>query len=148
MKRLVWYGGLFLVSMSACVLAFLWLTSDVVTSHYATTHTARAQGLFDRGWLPDILPPSATNIRVSNNLDLNDSHGEFDFPLREYAAFVARTSPYRPSGAPFVAYEETVERMRKKGFEARMVNDDGSTWVFICKATNGHCEYDMWHRKR
>ena len=41
---------------------------DVVTSRYATLHNARQDRLSERGWLPDILPPSMRYIRVSNNV--------------------------------------------------------------------------------
>jgi hypothetical protein len=34
--------------------------SDVVTAQYATVDDARAQGAFERGWLPPVLPASAS----------------------------------------------------------------------------------------
>lgn len=43
--------------------------SDVATSHYETYDQAAREGLFDRGWLPDSIPSSSHDIRVSNNLD-------------------------------------------------------------------------------
>ena len=46
--------------------AFLLLCScDVVTSKYATLADARNDRLFERGWLPDILPPSTREISVN-----------------------------------------------------------------------------------
>jgi hypothetical protein len=44
--------------------------SDWVSDSYATLEEAEADGLFARGWLPDLLPASATNIRTEINLDL------------------------------------------------------------------------------
>ncbi len=70
MKKLL--ALLSLIFLAAC-------TSDVVESNYATLAEARADQLFGRGWLPDVLPASAFNIRTSNNLDLNQSEGEFSF---------------------------------------------------------------------
>jgi hypothetical protein len=35
--------------------------------------------LFERGWLPDIVPDSSREITINNDLDLNLSKGEFFF---------------------------------------------------------------------
>ncbi len=58
--------------------AILALSScEKVTKRYATLDDARRDRLFERGWLPDILPPSARDIRVTSDLDVNSSEGEF-----------------------------------------------------------------------
>jgi hypothetical protein len=57
--------------------------SDVVSSHYATLAQARANQLFDKGWLPDVLPPSTYDIRTSNDVERNTSVGEFRFAPTE-----------------------------------------------------------------
>ena len=67
---------------------------EVVTSRYATLADARAEELFARGWLPDILPSSARQIRTTNNLDLSISEGEFRFALGDYDQFSSRLRPY------------------------------------------------------
>lgn len=59
------------------IVTLLCSCSDVVSSHYATYEEAREDKLFLRGWLPDILPSTTTNISTSNNLDLNTSIGQF-----------------------------------------------------------------------
>ncbi len=51
--------------------------SDAVTNQYATYAEAQQDNLFERGWLPDILPESTIDIEVVNNLDNNTSHGGF-----------------------------------------------------------------------
>jgi hypothetical protein len=120
---------------------------DVVTSRYESLHDARADQLFGRGWLPDILPPSAGNIRTSNNLDLNTSEGEFSFAISEYAAFAARLQPYGAIDAPFVNFEGKVEQMRADGFHPAVFEDESSTWIFFCNPEGGHCVYTMWLRR-
>ena len=59
------------------ILSSLTVGCDVVTSNYETMQDARNDRLFERGWLPDILPDSTTSIRTSNDLDINTSVGEF-----------------------------------------------------------------------
>jgi len=63
--------------------------SDVVTSHYATYQDAVDDNLFVRGWLPEILPETASNMKISNNLDLNTSRGYFDLPTSEIVKFAS-----------------------------------------------------------
>lgn len=53
------------VILAALVLAGC---NDVVVSRFATLHDAKEQHAFERGWLPPILPESATNIVERNHL--------------------------------------------------------------------------------
>ena len=112
-------------SLNICLAALLSLSScsDVVTRAYATLNDARRDGLFERGWLPDILPPSTWQIRVSSNLDMNTADGEFSFDPEHFAVFTARLRP-RKDGS----FEFSVDR---------------NTWVFTCDSSHAHCHYSM-----
>jgi hypothetical protein len=101
----------------------LWLSScDNITSRYATPDDARIDGLFDRGWLPDILPASSYDIRATTDLDLNRSEGEFSFDPADFPSFASQfQSLYQP-------------------FE---YSAGGYTWVFYCDLAGGHCYYSM-----
>jgi hypothetical protein len=103
-----------MLSISSC---------DVVTSRYATLDDARKDRLFERGWLPDILPASSRDIRVSNDLDVNHSKGEFSFEPAGFSAFAARL---RPIGGGTFEYSTGT-----------------NTWVSICDPGRGHCRYSM-----
>ncbi|MGB2519788.1 hypothetical protein [Shewanella algae] len=46
------------ISSMLTLTALLWGCSDVISEQYPT----EAEGVFERGWLPPILPPSATEI--------------------------------------------------------------------------------------
>ena len=102
------------IAIAIFVIIILWvaalalLPSDVVTSRYATLTEARADHLFERGWLPDILPSSATDIRTSNNLDLNVSEGEFSFAQADGAQWFGHLRPYQPLDEPFAASADEV----------------------------------------
>ena len=71
-----------LLSLAGC--------SDEVTTRFATLADAKAHQAFQRGWLPPILPDSATSIVEQNNLDLNTGTGSFDYDLSERAAYIQR----------------------------------------------------------
>jgi hypothetical protein len=63
---------------------------DEITTRFATLADAKAQEAFARGWLPPILPDSATSIVERNNLDLNTGTGSFDFDSAERSGYIKR----------------------------------------------------------
>lgn len=78
--------NLFLLS----ALLVLGACSDVVKSKYATYEQAKSDGLFERGWIPDLLPESTTQIEVNNDLDLNVSKGKFVVADSEIEGFLGQ----------------------------------------------------------
>ena len=138
------------VAISIIVLGGGWLAlsampSDTVVSRYETVQDARADLLFDRGWLPDILPASARKIRTENNLDLNTSEGEFHFSAADFPKFASQMNFEVPATKQFGGLG--VDRMRSEGFEVRAYSGANSTWVFFCKASEGYCRYKMRPRE-
>jgi hypothetical protein len=106
------------------LLATLALSScDVVTKRYATLTDARRDQLFERGWLPDILPDSTRDIRISSDLDTNRSQGEFWFDPADFAAFTGH--------------------LRAKDDSTFEYSGDNSLWVFSCDTSHAHCRYSM-----
>src|SRR5688572_23700134 len=98
----------------ACALALL--GCDVVTDRYATLQDARSDSLFQRGWLPDILPPSSHDIRTSNDLDLNVSSGEFHFSPQEFPDFTASLRAYTSRDSPLESLNGDISRLMRQGF--------------------------------
>jgi hypothetical protein len=143
MKTAVWIVGV-IALLGLSWLGLILMSSDVVESDYASLQEAHADQLFERGWLPDILPPSAHDIRTSNNLDLNTSVGGFYFASADYDQFASHLAPYVSMEAPFDRFEQKVQRKRARGFAPGVFVDENSVWVFMCKAREGYCEYDMW----
>ena len=120
---------------------------DTVEDHYVTLQDARADELFGRGWLPDILPPSARDIHVTNNLDANTSVGDFSFAPTDFHQFAERLTPYANPKHPFAAsFDTEIGRHRDGGLPAFQYSQDRSTWIFLCKPARGTCEYTMWLR--
>lgn len=118
--------------------------SDVVTSHYKTYSEAAKDQLFGRGWLPEFIPSSSTDITTSNNLDLNRSEGEFSFPPAATDSFVSRLVPYSGRGSASGDFEKMVNKRKAQGYTLYEFSDRGSVWVFFLNRQKGHAYYSMW----
>ncbi|MBT9241380.1 hypothetical protein AB6C71_02465 [Vibrio splendidus] len=94
------------------ILALMSGCSDVVSDEYSTYAQAKEERLFDRGWLPDILPKSTLNIEVNNDLDANTSKGRFIIN--------------EPALSEFIAKLESTESTNEFHFV-----DGENVWVFI-----------------
>ena len=130
-----------LVCLAVVIGLLIILPNDTVQLQYPTLQAARADHLFDKGWLPDVLPPSSTDIRVANNLDLNNSAGEFHFDPREYPALLDKTAPYHP-GTTGGAGDDWFAKTDGEP-DMRIVQSDGSRWLFLCIPEKGVCSYEM-----
>ncbi len=69
------------------VVFLLGACNDIITSHYDSYKDAKAEKIFLKGWLPDILPKSTTGILTSNDLDNNSSTGYFSIPIHDLDKF-------------------------------------------------------------
>lgn len=117
---------------------------DVANTNYANLEEARKDRAFERGWLPEILPSSASNIVASNNLDLNTSEGGFRFAPKDGDQLRQRTLQGAPDTSPIPDWSSKRESRRLQGFSERFHQEAGSNWVFFCKFDKGRCEYLMW----
>lgn len=66
---------------------------------YATLKQARNEGVIDRGWLPDFLPLSATNIHEKHNSEQNTVIASFSFDPATDLAAVLRNAEELPASA-------------------------------------------------
>lgn len=103
------------------LLFFLWrlaLTvreADTVEDLYPTRAEAQADRLFERGWLPSILPDSSYDITTRNDLDTNTSKGSFSFDERDFPAFRAHlTETSTPSVYRYQGWVFTLDSSGKK----------------------------------
>lgn len=130
--------------VAAMSLLFTACHLDVVTSHYPDIAEARADRLFARGWLPDILPASTTDIRTSNDLDLNVSTGRFRMTPADLAGFAAFASEGAPAQSRLVDWDAVVAAYVADGFLPRTFRQGIATWVFFCRVDSGECQYVSW----
>ena len=117
---------------------------DSATSHYQTLAEARADGVFERGWLPDVLPPSAYDISVRNNLDINTSEGRFSFALEDFPQFEERlkslSEQAEESSRPLAV---AVSRQTGERYSVYRHREAGREWAFQCMSEQGYCRYYM-----
>ncbi len=117
---------LILIIISICLVASFYYLSPTTSDTYNTYQQAKANKLFDRGWLPDILPTTTTDITTHNNLDLNTSYGSFIIPINELDNFVKKLTVIN-------------------GGYCYQTSD--SRWQFDINFTNGKVEYQLAYQK-
>jgi hypothetical protein len=126
------------------VIPLLAAACDSRESRYPTLQDARADRLFERGWLPDMLPPSASDIVTVNNLDLNRSRGQFSFTPPEFESFRELLSPLAPEGAArWDTIAAEVETHTAEGYPVYSHREAEREWVFLCIPEQGFCRYHM-----
>ena len=116
--------------------------SDTVTDQYATRAEAKTDQLFERGWLPEIIPKSSKNIVTINDLDSNNSEGEFEFDSEESDAFTANLDELDHS--ELVLEDQLL--LLEKNYVPYGLDGETSTWIFLINSKKGHCRYRMWLR--
>ena len=134
--------------LSFTVVLFATVACDVVSTEYRTLSEARNDGLFERGWLPDILPLSTHAIHVANNLDLNTSEGSFRFSSDDFQGFRERLIETSSSSlGQFSGSRSALDRMESEGYPLLQYSASLSTWLFSCAQEQGTCEYVMGYRR-
>ena len=98
---------------------------ESVPLKYSSRAKAQAEGVFARGWLPEIIPPSSRQISMKNDLDLNLSDGDFRFDATHHDAFIGQ-----------LARTPSEDR---SGFSAYSFED----WIFWISDSKDHCRFQM-----
>ena len=123
MKKIIIFTILWLV-----VPLFLLLFFDgTVTSKYKNYASAVEDRLFERGWLPTIIPTSSTSIVVVNDLDLNISEGEFSVLSEDLAHFQNKLKKITGGTVLFSAHQSRIQTLKPKGYEP-----PHSSMLFLC----------------
>ena len=125
-----------LLFLSACKRGGLY---NVVEEKHSDLAAARAESLFERGWLPDILPESTSSIVCRNDLDINTSEGIFTIDTADTNEFTAKLRECRKSAIDVDEYHE----LGKAGFRPQCYVIGDSYWVFYVNRENGKCVYRL-----
>lgn len=120
----------------------------IAEDRYPTLADAKADHLFVRGWLPDLLPPSSVDIHTVNNLDASTSTGSFRFQSSEASAFFGSLTAGAPTTAPFSDWPATLADYEQRGFTTWSYRGEDAHWAFFCLGKAGTCEYTMWSTHR
>lgn len=119
---------MFFILLTGCINLFL-LGCDRVEEKHITLSDARKHGAFDRGWLPDILPDSTFDIKMSNNVDTGESEGEFKFKSEDSDVFFNKL--------------EKINLSSKNDSSEYYFSQNKKTWQFKCQLSVGHCKYEL-----
>jgi hypothetical protein len=117
---------------------------DIAEDRYSTLADARADRLFERGWLPDVLPLSSVDIHTVNNLDVSTSTGSFRFLPSEGSVLFAKLTAGVPAQAPFSDWSGMLAEYKQRGFTTWSLRQDDMHWAFFCLPERGRCEYTAW----
>lgn len=115
--------------------------------NYENMQAAKADRLFEKGWLPEILPTSTVDIKTDNDLDLNMSEGEFRIPIKDLDLFISKLEPYKNIKSPLRNFKDIVTEKTEKDYLSYSFFDDGSTWVFFINKEQGHIYYYLWLKR-
>jgi len=118
--------------------------NDTVTNYYPSRAQAEADKLFERGWLPSLIPTSAIEITTSNDLDINISEGEFRYDPKETNEFLKHLTPYSRQKPPFDRWKGNIAEQNKAGYYAFVYAAEKTIWVFMVNRDTGHVRYVMW----
>ena len=112
MRRTLAAVAAFVVVLGVLVITFVrgWISYETMKSHYATYEDAVADGAVAKGWVPEFLPRSATDIVESHVLDTSEVWMSFSFDrgditsiaeaCEEVPASEVRYPRIRPRGWP------------------------------------------------
>jgi hypothetical protein len=137
-------SGLILLAVGTFIIAFIAfkaigsLDPDIQSSHYANLAAARQSGIIERGWVPELLPASSTDISETHNLDTNAGTGTFKFPSADLDAFKAQAHQQASAEVKEVSTITSVVYSRDRSrFELVLTHDrrktDGMIGVWSMK---------------
>lgn len=127
--------ALFAVALSGCL-----DRSD----HYDDINDARANHVFEKGWLPDMLPASTYDLKVITTVEDSTGRGRFRFDSKDYRAFSSNLSPYNSVMSKDDRDNKSIEQLLAKGYEAHTYSSSRGDWVFLCNPREAICEFFVW----
>jgi len=136
-----------ILAVSLCVLfaAVIFGAFDTVEDSYQTKEDAKADRLFERGWLPGIIPDSSSDIKVSSNLDINTSCGSFNFNPKELDEFVRSIKATTKQDTRLMGEYPRMKFLSDRGYVSLYYRYNGTVWRFFIHPDHGHCEYWAHH---
>ena len=129
---------------SLCIFLMALFFDDTVTSYYSAYSEAKADSIFERGWLPEFIPFSSRKIITKNNLDINTSNGEFYISAEDTVAFISKLAPYGNHQFEYLERNlKILNRLREGGYTAYEYANNDSIWIFFVNIQTNHVLYDF-----
>jgi hypothetical protein len=124
------------------VCTILFSCSDIVISEYDSFYEAESDLIFERGWLPEIIPSSAYQIETENDLDENTSEGSFMYK-GSISSFTSRLIKYEDELNLLIEDGYFFDLDEKDGISMYVYRNDRSEWIFIINSLQRKIEYSM-----
>ena len=110
-----------MVSLASC---------ESISSHYASVAEAREKGAFAKGWLPEILPESATEIAVASVPDSSTCEGKLALDEHSVVPFLVKLSP--AGDFRYTEQREWVQRLKEAGSQVGYHSSGRVLFAFSC----------------
>ena len=134
--------GAVFAALVLVVLLFLafWGVWDVKEYSFPTKEDAMAAEFFEKGWLPDFIPASSTDIQVTRNIDINTSEGGFAFDPKDAEQFVSILQQKNTDECR-LGQPENYAELRSKGYISIDCSHGDTAWRFMIQKEHGDCRY-------
>ena len=129
-------------ALAFVVLVFLalWGVWDVREYSFETKEEALAEDFFEKGWLPEFIPESSTDIQVKRNIDINTSEGGFSFDPKDAEQFVS-TLQHKNTGESRTGSPDNYTELKKRGYISVDCSHGNTVWSFMIHKELGDCRY-------
>lgn len=125
---------------AAILAAALLLACAPSVREFATIDEARAAGVFEEGWLPDVLPPSTVLIQLRADAQEGAVDGQFQFSSQDYPRLAAQLRLLEgDTGDPTT--DAFLRQNALRGYAAFALRRDDRVWVFSCAENKGRCYF-------
>ncbi|TXH67912.1 MAG: hypothetical protein E6Q88_10275 [Lysobacteraceae bacterium] len=114
------------------------------TDHYSSLNDARSDRLFERGWLPDMLPPSTYDLEITTSVEVSSGHGRFHFDQGDYPPFSTRLSKYNGVMPKLETYHAAIQQLLEEGYAPNSYASGPTNWIFLCDQKKAVCEFFVW----
>lgn len=111
---------------------------------YETIDDARKSHVFEKGWLPDLLPASTYDLKVITTVEVSAGRGKFSFDPQDYRAFSAKLSTHDGIMSKVDGDNKSIKRLLNEGYEARAYSSGATNWLFLCEQRKAVCEFFVW----
>jgi hypothetical protein len=90
---------------------------ETSVTRFETVEAARRQGLFDRGWVPDVLPAAAGPLTEAHNIDTNTrcAYGQFAPLAFEAVEAALSKAGFEPNGGYLAAHSLRSMQLYSRG---------------------------------
>ena len=129
-------------ALALVVLLFLaiWGVWDVKEYRFQNKEEASAEEFFEKGWLPEFIPESSTNIQVTRNIDINTSEGSFSFDPKHAEQFIS-TLKQKNTAECKLGQPGYYTEFRDRGYVSVDCSHGRTAWNFMVHEELGDCKY-------